>query len=69
LCSCVAPPGARVHRLTLERRARKYPPRPKANRVVRHHKGHHTDDPGGKGQEIVREVVVCPECAGRNGAT
>jgi hypothetical protein len=23
------------------------------------------DDPGGSGRETVREIVVCPECAGR----
>ena len=68
LCSCVVPPRTRVRRLVLDRRTRKYPARPKANLVVRNHKKQHTDDPGGQGYEIAREVLVCPACANRRGA-
>ena len=25
------------------------------------------DDPGGVGQEIVKEVIVCPACSAKNG--
>ena len=63
LCSCVVPPRTRVRRLVLGRRPRQYPSRPKANLVFRDGKKHHTDDPGGKGHEVVREVLVCPACA------
>jgi hypothetical protein len=69
LCSCVVPPRTRVRRLVLDRRTRQYPARSKANLVVQDGKKHHTDDPGGKGQEAAREVLVCPACAGRHGAT
>jgi hypothetical protein len=65
----VVPPRTRVRRLVLDRRTRQYRVRPKANLVVRNGKKRLTDDPGGKGQEIRREVVVCPACARRNGAT
>ena len=27
----------------------------------------YTDDPGGVGQEIVMELIVCPDCATKNG--
>ena len=30
-------------------------------------KDYHTDDPGGEGQEVVEEVIVCPACAAKNG--
>jgi hypothetical protein len=39
------------------------------NLVVRDGKEHHTDDPGGMGHEVAREVFVCPSCASKNGAT
>jgi hypothetical protein len=57
----------------LQRRSKKYPYRSRANVVVRKRttdtkpKKEYTDDPGGEGQEIVQEVIVCPDCATRNG--
>jgi hypothetical protein len=66
LCSCVALPHTRPHRLIIERRAKRYPFRPKANSVVRDRKRHHTDDPGGDGEEIAREALACPGCAKRH---
>jgi hypothetical protein len=30
-------------------------------------KEYHTDDPGGEGKEVVKEVTVCPACAVQNG--
>ncbi len=30
-------------------------------------KKEYRDDPGGEGQEIVQEVIVCPACAANNG--
>jgi hypothetical protein len=69
ICSCVAPPRIAPAHLVLEKRARLYPARARANLLVRNHKREHTNDPGGQGEEIVREVLVCPECARRHGAT
>ena len=44
------------------------PDRARANLVVRDGKARHTDDPGGQGFQITREVVVCPDCARKCGA-
>jgi hypothetical protein len=48
-------------------RPSRYPPRSRANRFFRYvngkHKEIHTDDPGGAGTAIVREVRACPACA------
>jgi hypothetical protein len=56
----------------VKRRSKEYPHRSRANSFVRindagKRKEYHTDDPGGEGQEIVLEVIACPECATRNG--
>jgi hypothetical protein len=56
----------------LKSRAKKYPYRSMANAVVVHEPGkkpkkQYRDDPGGDGQEIVKEVIVCPTCAAKNG--
>jgi hypothetical protein len=68
LCSCVVGPRTPPQRLLLERRTRSYPYRSRANEFARDHKRHVTDDPGGNGSEVVREVLVCPECARRHAA-
>src|SRR5580658_6147739 len=72
LCQCVVPPKTPCQHLVLERRSKKYPYRSMANTFVRlndkgKRKEYHTDDPGGEGQEVVKEIVVCPACAARNG--
>jgi len=72
LCQCVVPPRTPCHRLVLQSRSKVYPFRSRANTFVRtddkgKRKVYHTDDPGGKGQEIFKEVAVCPACAARNG--
>jgi hypothetical protein len=57
----------------LQRRSREYPYRSRANVVVRKRandkkpRKEYRDDPGGDGQEIVQEMIVCPECAEKNG--
>jgi hypothetical protein len=56
----------------LKRRRKEYPCRPRANAFLRSNeagkrKEYPTDDPGGEGQEVVEEVIVCPACAARNG--
>ncbi|HET6326121.1 MAG TPA: hypothetical protein VFG04_15695 [Planctomycetaceae bacterium] len=68
LCLCAVGPGVRAHRAILETRQKKYPFRPKANRVIRRSergnaKERFVDDPGGVGEEIVRECLACPTCA------
>jgi hypothetical protein len=45
-----------------------YPSRARANTFGRtdekgKRKEYHSDDPGGKGQEVAREVLVCSACA------
>ncbi len=68
VCQRVVSAGTKAYRIPVEFRFRRYPARSKVNRVVRHHKVEHTDDPGGEGQEIVREITVCPECAEQIGS-
>jgi hypothetical protein len=72
LCGCSAPAGARPERIAVETRPREYPFRREANRPVKHHgrlvrgddgRVRRPDDPGGSGEEIVREVLACPACA------
>ena len=70
LCCKVVPSGISPQRVVVETRAKKYPFRPKANRVVRlsengKRKETFVDDPGGAGREVVRELIVCPPCASR----
>jgi hypothetical protein len=72
MCQCVVPPRTPCQHRILKRRSKEYPYRSRANTFVRtsdtgKRKEHHTDDPGGKGQEVVQEVIVCPACAARNG--
>ena len=72
LCQCVAPARIPSQRLILNRRTRQYPFRSRANVVVRKRKPdrkpkkEYVDDPGGHGEEIGREVTVCPDCAARH---
>jgi hypothetical protein len=72
LCHRLSAPHTPCHRLVVKRRSKEYSYRSRANTFVRtdekgKRKEHHTDDPGGEGQEIVREVIVCPDCATKNG--
>jgi hypothetical protein len=72
LCQCVVPPRIPCQRLVLKWRSKRYPYRSRANTFLRTNesgkrKECQTDDPGGEGQEIVKEVIVCPDCAARNG--
>jgi len=63
ICHQMVPPGTKAVRLPVEFRVRHYPARTKANRYIRQHKTWTTDDPGGTGREIVREITACPACA------
>jgi hypothetical protein len=76
LCGDVVPPGTPSQRIVVQSRRTQYPYRSKANVVVRKPesgrrrktKKEYRDDPGGEGHEIVREVIVCPNCVARNGS-
>lgn len=70
ICSCVVPPRTPSHRIVVKQRAKKYPYRKEANRVIQVNengklKEKKIDDSGGKGQEIAEEIIVCPECASK----
>jgi hypothetical protein len=72
LCQCVVPPRTPCQHLILKNRSKKYPYRSRANVVAvnephKKPKKEYRDDPGGQGQEIVKEVIVCPACAARKG--
>ncbi|MBS2028496.1 MAG: hypothetical protein JST54_11370 [Deltaproteobacteria bacterium] len=47
----------------METRPRTYPARADANVVWIDGKARTRNDPGGQGEEIVREVKLCPACA------
>jgi hypothetical protein len=47
----------------VETRRREYPFRSKANQFRKDGKVEKTDDPGGVGREIVREILVCQACS------
>src|SRR5262245_4899829 len=64
-CQATLPPRTPAHRLPIARRHRRYPSRPKANRVLRNGREIFIPDPGGEGHEIVRERLVCPDCMRR----
>lgn len=67
VCGTVVPPRTPCHRVAVRMRPASYPVRSEVNRVVRlvngRHKAKYTDDPGGTGAEVVREVIACPRCA------
>ena len=72
LCRRVVPPRTPCHHVVVKQRRKEYPHRSRANFFVRPNeagkrKEYHTDDPGGEGQEIVQEVIACPDCAASNG--
>jgi hypothetical protein len=48
--------------VVIERRAKNYPFRAHANRVSKDGHITHSDDPGGQGWEIVKEVLMHKEC-------
>jgi hypothetical protein len=72
LCQAAVPPRTPAHRLVVKRRTKQYPYRSRANVVIRKPepgkkpKREYRDDPGGEGEEIVRELTVCPACAAQH---
>jgi hypothetical protein len=67
LCGTVVPPRTPCHRLVVQTRPAQYPFRHAVNRVMHLDKGKwkekYTDDPGGTGETIQRELNACPSCA------
>lgn len=55
-CRLTTAPGTSQKKVVVQKRAKQYPVRLKANR-------NRTDDNGGLGAETVREIAVCPACA------
>ncbi len=66
-CGIVVPAGTPCQRMVVQTRTVAFPFRSRANRVVRlvncKAKEKYTDDPGGKGPQVLREVNLCPACA------
>lgn len=66
ICHEVVPAKTKAQRVVVETRPRVYPFRKEANRRVwKKSKWEKTDNEGGTGFEIVREVIACPSCAER----
>jgi len=63
VCSAVVRANTPAHRKVVETRRRKYLFREKANLFMKEGRLKKTDDSGGVGDEIVREILVCPSCA------
>ena len=69
LCHRVVGPGTRALRRVVEKRRKQYPYRAMANHLVYRRKNEKPkeffiDDPGGTGEETVKEITICPACAG-----
>lgn len=68
LCNTVAAPGTTAQRVITEARPTEYPSRAKAHRHRVGRKLKHSDDPGGAGYEIAKEVIACRSCATEHAA-
>jgi hypothetical protein len=73
ICDKVVPPGTPARHVIAETRDKHYPRRPGAHQAVLltrngRRKSKQVDDPGGNGEEIVEELLVCPACAREHGA-
>ena len=62
ICGLITPANTRAYRRVVETRRREYPFRQKANKFEKDGRRKTSDDPGGVGREIVREVLACPAC-------
>lgn len=67
ICNKVVPPKTRCHKLTINKRDKTYPYRPKANSSLGGRKQDRASDKGGAGWEIRKEINCCPECLGKMG--
>jgi hypothetical protein len=68
VCDSVSPPNTPPQRITIETRDFEHPYRAKAHwhPPKGGQKGKYVDDPGGTGNQIVRELEVCAECAAKS---
>jgi hypothetical protein len=64
-CGRVVSANTSPIRRVVETRERQYPPRPKANRFKKDGRERQSDDPGGSGRELVREILLCSSCAAK----
>lgn len=64
ICGVQQPPRSKATRVITETREKVYPVRMSAHHY-RDREGHEQvrDDPGGKGVEVVREVLACESCS------
>jgi rubredoxin len=63
ICKSIVPPSTPATRFVVETRNTIYPPRKETHIFRRNGRLVKQDDPGGRGTEIVKEMIVCPECA------
>ena len=64
-CGQVVPAGTSAQSVVVQSRSKEYPERTQKQAVGRsRYPRERTVDKGGEGQEIVRELKVCPKCAG-----
>ena len=63
VCRQPIPANTPAYRRVVETREREYPARAKANCFRRKGRRKVTNDHGGRGSQIVREIVVCPTCS------
>lgn len=68
LCSTCAAAGEKAIRLVVSKKVVKFPFRSRANLVRRPNelgqsKKRFIDDPGGQGEQIEKELLVCSRCA------
>ena len=63
-CGAVVPAGTSAQSVIVQSRSKEYPERTQKQAVGRsRYPRERTVDKGGEGEEIVRELKVCPKCA------
>lgn len=75
-CGTIVASGTRSHKIVVQTREKTYEPRganprerPRWSRGRGRSKKKAPYDKGGQGTEIVRELMVCPECAAQHSAS
>ncbi|WP_163833330.1 hypothetical protein [Spartinivicinus ruber] len=61
-CSSLVSANTPSYSLVIQKRKQSYPKRSKVNEHHKEGKAKITDDPGGTGFEIVKEIAVCRAC-------
>jgi hypothetical protein len=62
VCGTTVPPGTPCHVIVAQTMEVEHPYRPRANRIKIEDKWEFSDDPGGYGKQIKKELRVCPDC-------